>query len=594
VVERVTIPLLDGVETPVYEGIEVYPGINAGAIAMRVNPGIFAGARAMQRETPMKKEYVIGVDVGTGSVRVGIFDLRGALIAHAQKDIQIWHPQENYVEQSSTNIWNSTCHAVKEALRASGVESPTVAGISFDATCSLVALGPDDGPIPISTDGDSDRNIIVWMDHRAINQAERINARKHRVLRYVGGKISPEMQPPKLLWIKENLPEVWKSTSRFLDLADFMTYRATGIDVRSLCTTVCKWTFMGKENRWDFNFFKQNGIHDLLVKDKIGTDVRPMGSLVGPLSVVSAAELGLTTATKVAVGIIDAHAGGLGVIGLGFDSIPRASGLERILALIGGTSTCHMAVSREPRFIPGIWGPYYGAMVPGMWLTEGGQSATGSLIDHIIRENSRYDVIREDAAEQGRTVYQELNAIVDDLKRKERKGPEITKEINILPYFHGNRSPRADPTLKGVVSGLTLDDGLESLARKYYAAIQAIAYGTRHIVEEMNRSGYRIRAIHACGGGTKNPVWLQEHADITGCEIILPKESEAVLLGSAILAAVGAGKYGSILEAAVGMSSPGERYVPDRNHAAYHSARYGVFKRMYADFLSYRKMLARF
>jgi len=541
----------------------------------------------------MNREYVIGVDVGSGSVRVGIFDLRGAMVGHAQKDIQIWHPRENFIEQSSSNIWGSACLAVREALRTSSVEPAGVVGISFDATCSLVALGNDDTPVPISLEGDPERNVIVWMDHRAIDQAERINARRHRILRYVGGRLSPEMEPPKLLWIKENLPESWKAAARFLDLADFMTYRATGIDVRSLCTTVCKWTYLGKENKWDFSFFKQNGIHDLLVKDKIGTDIRPMGSLIGPLSVSSASELGLTTATKVAAGIIDAHAGGLGVIGLSFTSVPRASALERILALIGGTSSCHMAVSREPRFIPGIWGPYYGAMVPGLWLTEGGQSATGSLIDHVIRESSKYEVVRENAAERGRTVYHELNEIVIDLKKREKKGPEIVKEINVLPYFHGNRSPRANPTLKGVMSGLTLDDSVESLARSYYATVQAIAYGTRHIIEEMNRHGYRIRAIHACGGGTKNPLWLQEHADITGCEIILPRESEAVLLGSAILAAVGAGKYPSILEAAISMSSPGEHYSPARSYVNYHAARYGVFKKMYSDFISYRKMLAR-
>ena len=542
----------------------------------------------------MNKEYVIGVDVGTGSVRVGMFDLQGLMVAHAQRDIQIWHPGENVVEQSSSNIWASTCAAVREAIRSSGVDPACVAGMAFDATCSLVALGADNAPVSVSRDGDPERNIIVWMDHRAITQAESINARKHRVLRYVGGRISPEMEPPKLLWIKEHLPHSWKSTAKFLDLADFMAYRATGVDVRSLCTTVCKWTYLGKENRWDYSFFKQNGIHDLLVKDKIGTDIRPMGSLIGPLSAVSAAELGLSTATKVAVGIIDAHAGGLGVIGLDFTSAPRAAALERILALIGGTSSCHMAVSPEPRFIPGIWGPYYGAMVPGMWLTEGGQSATGSLIDYLIRENSRYEVIRENAAEQGRTVYQELNATIDDVKKRERKGPEITKEINILPYFHGNRSPRANPTLKGMISGLTLDDSIESVARKYYATIQAIAYGTRHIIEEMNRHGYRIRVIHACGGGTKNPLWLQEHADITGCELVLPRESEAVLLGTAILAAVGAGKFPSILEAASHMSSPGERYVPARKHLKYHAARYSVFKKMYNDFISYRKALARF
>ncbi len=542
----------------------------------------------------MQPEYLIGVDVGTGSVRTGIFDLRGSMLAHAQHEIQIWRPGENFVEQSSDDIWRATCRSVKLAVQNAGISTGQVVGISYDATCSLVALDAQDQPVTVSPTGNPEQNVIVWMDHRAIQEAERINASKHQVLRYVGRKISPEMEPPKLLWIKENLKETWKRAAKFLDLADFITYRSTGIDVRSLCTTVCKWTYVGHKASWDAGFFEKFGMGSLLKHEKIGSNILPMGTYIGNLTPASADELGLTTSTKVAVGIIDAHAGGLGVIGIGFNSVPRKSSLEEILALIGGTSSCHMAVSREPRYIKGIWGPYYSAMIPGMWLTEGGQSATGSLLDYILKENSAYPAIKAQASERGIGEYQFLNEVVQSLKTRAGKGLEITKEINILPYFHGNRSPRADPTLRGTISGLTLDDSVESVALRYYATLQSIAYGTRHIIEAMNAKGYRIKKIHACGGGTKNPLWLQEHADITGCEIILPKEPEAVLLGSAMLAAVGAGKYPTVLEAAVKMSALGNRYLPHKKFSAYHKAKYQVFKKMYEHSVNYRKKLARF
>ncbi|HEX9657051.1 MAG TPA: FGGY-family carbohydrate kinase [Bacteroidota bacterium] len=548
----------------------------------------------------MPQKYVIGVDVGTGSVRAGVFDIRGNMLAHAQHDIQIWRPQvydlaeEGFVEQSSEDIWSAACCSVRVALGNAGVTADQVAGISYDATCSLVALDARDQPVTVSPTGNPEQNIIVWMDHRAIKQAARINASKHKALRYVGGKISPEMEPPKLLWIKENLKESWNRTSKFLDLADFMTYRSAGIDVRSLCTTVCKWTYVGHKGSWDTGFFEKFGMGSLLKQKKMGSKILPMGTCIGNLTPASANELGLTTNTKVAVGIIDAHAGGLGVIGIGFDSVPRNSSLEQILALIGGTSSCHMSVSRGPQYIRGIWGPYYSAMIPGMWLTEGGQSATGSLLDYIIKENSAYTGIKTLASERGMSEYQFLNEVVQGLKTRAVKGPEITKEINVLPYFHGNRSPRADPTLRGTISGLTLDDSMESVALRYYATLQSIAYGTRHIIEEMNAKGYRIRKIHACGGGTKNPLWLQEHADITGCEIILPKEPEAVLLGSAMLAAVGSGKYQTVIEAAVKMSAPGKRYLPQKKFSLYHKEKYLVFKKMCEHSMDYRRKLARF
>ena len=117
-----------------------------------------------------------------------------------------------------------------------------------------------------------------------------------------------------------------------------------------------------------------------------------------------------------------------------------------------------MAVSKDARFVPGIWGPYYSAMVPGMWLTEGGQSATGALIDHVIRSHAQGAKLESEASQRNTSVYALLNERLDVLSRSVNFPAELTREIHVLPYFHGNRSPRADPSLRGVVSGLKLSD----------------------------------------------------------------------------------------------------------------------------------------
>jgi ribulose kinase len=164
------------------------------------------------------------------------------------------------------------------------VEPSRVVGIGFDATCSLVALDRDDRPITVSPTGDPDRNVIVWMDHRAAKQADSINATGHAVLRYVGGKLSPEQEPPKLKWIKEKLPETWAGAGKFLDLADFLVFRACGDDVRSQCTVVCKWTYLGHEGdggAWDMSFFSQIDLDDLFEGGRAGTRVAPLGSRAG-------------------------------------------------------------------------------------------------------------------------------------------------------------------------------------------------------------------------------------------------------------------------------------------------------------------------
>ena len=237
-------------------------------------------------------------------------------------------------------------------------------------------LDVEDRPVTVSRGGDNRWNVIVWMDHRAVAQADRINQTGHDVLRYVGGVISPEMETPKLLWLQEQLPASFQRTARFLDLADFLSYRATGNDVRSLCTVVCKWTCQGLRG-WDASYFERIGLGELTADGfaRIGRSVRPMGERAGGLTRPAAEELGLEAGTPVAVSIINAHAGGLGLLGAPLHgALPTEETLEERVALIGGTSTCHMAVSRAPKFIRGVWGPYESAMIPGLWLTEGGQS----------------------------------------------------------------------------------------------------------------------------------------------------------------------------------------------------------------------------
>jgi FGGY-family pentulose kinase len=552
----------------------------------------------------MNTTYYLGIDVGTGSARAGIFDQNGNMAGSASFPIQMWKPAPDHVEQSSDNIWRACCDATRAALAKSGVNPADIKGVGFDATCSLVALDTADRPVSLSTTGKAAQNVIVWMDHRAIAQAGRINATRHPVLRYVGGVISPEMQTPKLLWLRENLPAAWKATARFFDLPDFLTYRATGSDTRSLCSVVCKWTYLGHKGPdgagWDAGYFRKIGLGDLADESfrRIGQKVRHMGEPVGDgLSARAAKELGLAAGTPVGVSIIDAHAGGLGMLGakLGREKITPAT-LNHRLALIGGTSTCHMAASEKPRFIHGIWGPYFSAMIPGLWLTEGGQSAVGALIDHVIQSHPASGPLMKEAKKAGKSIFDLLNDRLDAMAAAEKlpHPAALTRDLHVLPYFHGNRSPRANPTLKGVISGLTLSATADDLARQYLATIQALAHGTRHIVGEMNRKGYRIDTLLACGGGTKNRVFLREHADITGCKLVRPKEPEAVLLGSAVLGAVAARGDGGLLAVMEKMNAAGKVIAPSRGRvAAYHDSKYAVFHRMHKDFLACRALMAK-
>ncbi|XP_014347996.1 FGGY carbohydrate kinase domain-containing protein isoform X3 [Latimeria chalumnae] len=495
------------------------------------------------------QKYYVGIDVGTASVRAALVDQFGVVVAQAEQVLQIWEPQTDHYEQSSNDIWNACCTVTKKVVQ--GIHTGQVRGIGFDATCSLVVLDKDFCPLAVNVDGVNNRNVVMWMDHRAVSQVDRINRTNHAVLKFVGGVMSVEMQPPKLLWLKENLRDVcWDQAGHFFDLPDFLSWKATGATTRSLCPLVCKWTYSA-EKGWDDTFWKTIGLEDLTADNylKIGNRVLSPGVAVGNgLTLEAAQELGLLKGIAVAASLIDAHAGGLGVIGgdvNGQDLPCEGQPITSRLALICGTSSCHMGISNDPVFVPGVWGPYYSAMVPGLWLNEGGQSATGKLIDHIVQGHAAFPELQAKAKSSGQNVYAYLNNHLELIKKSLPVG-SLTVDLHVWPDFHGNRSPLADLTLKGMVVGLTLLQSLSDLACLYLATVQAIAFGTRHILEALKAAGHHINTLFMCGGLSKNPLFVQMHADITGMPVVLSKEVESVLVGAAILGACASGDFASI------------------------------------------------
>ena len=190
----------------------------------------------------MMRDLVVGVDVGTGSARAGVMDRAGRLLGRAECRIDMNQPEPNHAEHDSEQIWHAVCTAVRAAMAAAGARPEQVAGLSFDATCSLVVRDRDGGPLSVSRSGEARWDTIVWLDHRALAEAEECTASGHRVLDFIGGVMSPEMETPKLMWLARHLPRQWRQAGYFFDLADFLTWKACGSLARSQCTLTCKWT----------------------------------------------------------------------------------------------------------------------------------------------------------------------------------------------------------------------------------------------------------------------------------------------------------------------------------------------------------------
>lgn len=481
---------------------------------------------------------VCAVDVGTRSARAGIIAADGALLGRGEHPIALHEPKAGHAEHDSEDIWAAVCAAVCMAREASGVPGSSVAGISFDATCSLVLRDRDGAQLTVSTTGDNRWDTIVWLDHRALAEADECTATGHRVLDHVGGVMSPEMEAPKLMWLKRRLPSSWSKAGYLFDLADYLTWRASGSLARSQCTLTCKWTYLSHEEPgWQSDFLAAVGLEDALERGSLPARASPVGTDLGPLTEAAAAALGLTTMCRVAIGLIDAYAGALGVLGA---HVADATDAGRHMALIAGTSSCVMTMSAAPRPLPGFWGPYFGATLPDCWMGEGGQSATGALLDHIVR-------IHGAGGEPSPALHARIAARVGELRGEE--GPAFAARLHVLPDFHGNRSPLADPHAVGVVSGLTLDASFDGLCRLYWRSCVGIALGVRQILDVLNDNGYVIDTLHVTGGHTKNPLLMELYADATGCTVTEPLVDEAVLLGTGMVAAVGAGFYSSLAEA---------------------------------------------
>lgn len=524
-------------------------------------------------------QYFLGVDVGTGSARAGLFDDKGTMLASAKRDITMWRETGSIVEQSSDNIWQSICASVREAIAIAGIDAASVKGIGYDATCSLVVLGEGGKPLSVSPSNDPARNIIVWMDHRATGQAERINATKAKVLDYVGGTISPEMETPKLLWLKENKPETFNAAWQFFDLADFLTWKSCGSLVRSACTVTCKWTYMSHENRWDDGYFRQIGLSELADEGfaRIGTDIRPAGEFLGALSAEAASDLGLNAGIAVACGLIDAHAGGIGTVGA---RGAEGSVLSR-MAYVFGTSACTMTTTEQPVFVDGVWGPYYSAMVPNLWLAEGGQSAAGAAIDHLIHMHPFSVEAKAQAAAKGMGLADSLAAAVEA-----RGGAAATRDIvgsiHVVPEFLGNRAPFADPDARAIIAGLDMDAGIESLTGLYLAGLCGLGYGARQIVEAQKAKGIHTDTIVVSGGAARSNLVRQVLADATGLTVTASTSPEPVLLGSAMLGAVAAGAFPDLVAAMGAMSELGEVNQPDAERTKWHDRRFEAFELLQA------------
>ncbi|KAJ5096245.1 hypothetical protein NUU61_005601 [Penicillium alfredii] len=579
-----------------------------------------------REELQVHQDHFIGIDVGTGSARACIIDVKGDIVGLASENIGLWQPEQGYYEQSTSDIWRCICAAVKRAISQHNISPETVRGIGFDATCSL-AVFANDTDEPVSVTGpnfDSDRNVILWLDHRPVEEAAKINATNHNLLRYVGGKMSIEMEIPKVLWLKNHMSKELFDRCKFYDLADALTHIATGNEKRSFCSVVCKQGYVpvgvdGSVKGWQEDFLEEIGLGDLKEDnfkrmggvDMVNGDYLSAGELVGILCDKAAAELGLPAGIAIGSGVIDAYAGWIGTVGCKVDLGPdqlstevakndKSQAFSR-LAAVAGTSTCHLAMSPNPVFVPGVWGPYRDTIVPGYWMAEGGQSATGELLKHVIETHPAFNQAISIAESYHINIYDYLNEHLKEMVH-DREAPCVAylgRHFFFYGDLWGNRSPIADPNMTGSIFGLTSDNTVDGLAIYYYATLEFIALQTKQIIETMNKAGHNITSVFMSGSQCQNDILVGLIASACDMPVLIPRYIHATVCHGAAMLGVKAastdsqGKTEDLWEIMDRMSKPGRKVVPSDNvkEKALLNAKYEVFLEQCFKQQKYRQMV---
>ncbi|MFO7635231.1 MAG: ribulokinase [Caldilinea sp.] len=529
------------------------------------------------------KKYVIGIDYGTESGRALLVE-----VATGKEVATAVHPYANGVideKLPGTNIrlepdWalqdpadyvEVLKHAVPAVLKESGVAPADVIGISTDFTaCTILPTKRDGTPLCFLPDYRNRPHawVKLWKHHAAQPEANKLNeiaAREgYAFLPRYGGKISSEWFVPKAWQIVDEDPEIYEAADRIIEAADWIIWQMTGMEKRNLTTAGYKGIWSKQHGYPPKAFFKALDPRlENLVEDKMSTDIHELGEKAGGLTEQAAQWTGLLPGTAVAIGNVDAHA-----------ALPAAGVSEAgRMVIIMGTSNCHMLLGDQERIVPGMCGYVEDGIIPGFFGYEAGQSCVG---DHFawFMESCVPASYAAEAEARGISLHDLFEEKASALKPGE-------SGLVALDWWNGNRSVLVDVDLTGVIVGMTLATKPEEV---YRALIEATAYGTRVIIEAFQGNDVPVHEIVASGGlPDRNKLLMQLYADITGRPIKVAGTKQGGAFGSAMHAAVAAGKaaggYATIQEATKAMAwLRDEHYEPNPAATA-------VYNRLFAEYM---------
>jgi xylulokinase len=485
-------------------------------------------------------KYYLGIDIGTFESKGALVDETGVIVAQAARPHKMLVPQAGWAEHDpDKDWWGDFCFLSKKLIGESGVDPRDIKSVGTSA------IGPC--MLPVDAEGNALMNGVLYgVDTRAAREIDTLNNAlgEDRILERCGNALTSQAVGPKILWLKNNRPEIYEKAAKIVTSTTFIVQKLTGRCVIDHYTAAnFSPLYVVDEQRWsdDLN-------PGILPLDKL-PEVLWTTEVAGGVTPAAAHATGLIAGTPVICGTIDAAAEAFSV------GVLKAGDM---MVMYGSTIFIILLTEARVRDARLWYAPWF---FPGEHASMSGLATSGTLT-HWFRDQFGRDL---DPA----TAFAEL------AKEASASMPGANGLV-FLPYFSGERTPIHDTHAKGTLFGLNLTHTRGDI---YRALIEGIAYGTNHIFETYAEAGASPKRLMAVGGGTKNRIWLEATSNISGLPQIISEKSMGASYGDAFLAALGVGdvERGDIVQ-----WNPVESEVPAVADATY-AKNYRIFKELYRN-----------
>ena len=492
--------------------------------------------------------YLIGIDVGTTGTKTLLIDADGKVISSATREYPLHTPKPLWAEQDPEDWWRATVESIRAVLSESGVRAADVAGLGL--------TGQMHGLVALDERGQVLRPCIMWNDQRTALQCAEImqTVGRERFLSLTGNVALPGFTAPKILWVRQNEPDVYRRIGHVLLPKDYIRYCLTSDYATEVSDAAGTVLLDVGHRRWSSEVLQA-----LDIPEEWMPRCYESPEVTGTLTPQAAAATGLQV--------------GLPVIGGGGDNAAAAIGSgivrEGIISVSVGTSGVVFAHTDQLKLDPQARLHSFCHAVPGKWHVMGVMlSAGGSL--RWLR-----DTIAGPEREVGRLAGVDPYEIMIAEAAQVAPGCE---GLLFLPYLTGERTPHPDPNARGAFVGLTLRHGKGALVR---SVLEGVAYGLRDSLELLRALQIPVRQVRALGGGARSAVWRQIMADVFAAELVTINITDGAAYGAALLAGVGAKVYADVFEATERTVRVVDRTEPIPANAAVYESFYADYRVLY-------------